>query len=475
MQRIAVVGWISMAAWLAACVTACGTRKAAPPPPPDPKDIPANIDRIASDVLAATGVPSASVAAVSDGKIVYVHAYGNARLEPATPATPAMRYSIGSISKQLTAVALLLLAEDGKLTLDDPVGKYVPDLTRGDAITIRQILSHTSGYPDYAPQDYMIPEWEKAVSADALLGRWARKELEFEPGTRWQYSNTNFVIAGVIVEKVTGTSLVDFLTTRVFGPLGMTSVTNTDRQKLSDQDAQGYFRRALGPLHPAPHEGPGWMYAAGELAMTAEDLAKWDAAVIRQAILSPASYRTLETEVALANGVGTSYGLGVGVELVHGHRELRHGGEVSGFVAANIVWPDDKLAVAVLTNQDASSAARDIATKVRDVLFRATTPASIESDRRVKQTLLDLANRKLDRSTLTANLNAYFTDAAIAEYADTLRPLGTLDAVEQTETRRRGGMIARGYKAKYGDKAMSISVYETTDGKLEQFLLSKSD
>src|SRR6185295_15837675 len=105
--------------------------------------IPANIDRIAKDVLAASGVPSASVAAVSDGKIVYVHAYGDARLEPKTAATPAMRYSIGSISKQLTAVAILLLAEDGVLTLDDPVGKYVDKLTRGDSITIRQILSHT--------------------------------------------------------------------------------------------------------------------------------------------------------------------------------------------------------------------------------------------------------------------------------------------------------------------------------------------
>jgi D-alanyl-D-alanine carboxypeptidase len=456
-------------------LASCGTHKVKPPPQLDPKDLPANIDRIANEVLAASGVPSASVAAVSEGKIVYVHAYGNARLEPATPARPEMRYSIGSISKQLTAAAVLLLAQDGKLTLDDPVGKYVPGLTRGDAITIRQILSHTSGYPDYAPQDYMIPEWEKPVSADALLGRWARQTLEFEPGTRWQYSNTNYVIAGLIVEKVAGAPLVDFLTERVFKPLEMASVLNTDRQKLGDRDAQGYFRRALGPLHPAPHEGPGWMYAAGELAMTAEDLAKWDAAVIRQAILLPESYRQLETEVLLASGAGTRYGLGISVGLAQGHRELRHGGEVSGFVASNIVWPDDKLAVAVLTNQDASGAADDIATKVRDVLFRAITPAGVASDQRVKQMLLDLADKKLDRGGLTANLSSYFTDEAIAEYADTLRPLGALDGVEQTSTSKRGGMTARRYKAKYGDKAMSLSVYETDDGKLEQFLLSKPD
>jgi CubicO group peptidase (beta-lactamase class C family) len=474
MRRTALAGWVSIFC-LAAGAPACGKHAAKSAPPPDPRDIPANIDRIAADVLAATGVPSASVAAVVDGKVVYVHAYGNARLEPATPATPAMRYSIGSISKQLTAAAVLLLVQDGKLTLDDPVGKYVPNLTRGDEITIRQILSHTSGYPDYAPQDYIIPEWEKAVSADALLDRWARKDLEFEPGTKWQYSNTNFVIAGLIVEKAAGMPLVDLLTARVFKPLGMTSVTNTDRQQLGDHDAQGYFRRALGPLHPAPHEGPGWMYAAGELAMTAEDLAKWDAAVIGRAILLPESYRELETEVLLKNGAGTRYALGIGVGLTQGHRELSHGGEVSGFVASNLVWPDDKLAVAVLTNQDASGAAGQIATKVRDALVRATTPAGIDSDQRVKQTLLDLADKKLDRSKLTANLGSYFTDQAIAEFADTLKPLGTLDSVEQTATSRRGGMIFRRYKASYGDKAMSLSVFETTDGKLEQFLLDKTD
>ena len=475
MRRVTRARRTLITAGLAVGLAACGSKKASPPPPADPKDLPANIDRIANDVLAATGVPSASVAAVSDGKVVYVHAYGNARLEPVTPAAPGMRYSIGSISKQLTAAAVLLLVQDGKLTLDDPVGKYVTGLTRGDAITIRQILSHTSGYPDYAPQDYMVPEWEKPISADALLGRWARQALEFEPGTKWQYSNTNYVIAGVIVEKVAGMPLVDFLTARVFEPLGMASVVNTDRQKLGERDAQGYFRRALGPLHPAPHEGPGWMYAAGELAMTAEDLAKWDAAVIRQAILSPESYRQLETEVLLASGAGTRYGLGISVGLAQGRRELRHGGEVSGFVASNIVWPDDKLAVAVLTNQDASTAADEIATKVRDALLRAISPASVASDQRVKQLLLALADKKIDRGVLTANLSAYFTDEAVAEYADSLRPLGALDSVEQTATSRRGGMTFRRYRAKYGDQGMSISVYETDDGKLEQFLLSKPD
>jgi CubicO group peptidase (beta-lactamase class C family) len=454
-------------------LAACSKPREAPKPPPDPKDIPANIDRIASKALEDTGVPSAVVAAVADGKLVYAHAYGDARLEPKTPATTQMRYSIGSISKQFTAVALLLLAEDGKLALDDRVSKYLPGLTRGDDISIRQLLSHTSGYPDYAPQDYMVPEWEKPIDGKAILDRWARIPLEFEPGTKWQYSNTNFVIAGLICEKVAGAPLFDFLTERVFRGLGMASVTNTDRAKLTEADAQGYFRRALGPRHPAPHEGPGWMYAAGELAMTVEDLAKWDIAVMQQAILSPASYRELETEVVLANGAGTRYALGIGVQLTQGHRELRHNGEVSGFVAANLVLPDDKLAVAVLTNQDASGAAEKIAQEVRDALLRAASAPSLESDRVVHQMLADLADHRLDRTKLTANASAYFSDAAIDEFAATLHPLGTLQSVEQTSSGRRGGMIFRRYKLSYAGKTLSLSVYETTDGKLEQFLIDE--
>jgi CubicO group peptidase (beta-lactamase class C family) len=181
----------------------------------------------------------------------------------------------------------LLLAEQGKLSLDDAVGKYIPGLTRGDDITIRMILSHTSGYQDYAPQDYMIPEWLVPVRADQILERWAKRPLDFDPGTKWQYSNTNYVIAGLIVEKVAGMPLPAFLAANVFGKLGMKSVT--DDALLGPTDATGYFRRARGPLHVSPHMARAWMFAAGDLAMTAEDLATWDVSLMDGTILSPAS------------------------------------------------------------------------------------------------------------------------------------------------------------------------------------------
>ena len=153
------------------------------------------IDRIAAQVLEETGVPSASVAIIKGGKLAYTHAFGSARLataaDPAVPATPAMRYSVGSISKQFTAAAILMLQEDGKLSIDDPVGKYVPGLTRGNEVTIRQILSHTSGYQDYWPEDYVMTPMLAPESAQQILDTWAKKPLDFEPGTQWQYSNTN--------------------------------------------------------------------------------------------------------------------------------------------------------------------------------------------------------------------------------------------------------------------------------------------
>ena len=152
--------------------------------PPLPADSRAGIDEIAKNTLASTGVPSASIAVVKGGKIVYLQAYGDARLDPKLAAAPEMQYSVGSISKQFTAAAVLLLQEQGKLSLDDPVSKYVPGLTRGNEVTIRQLLSHTSGYQDYWPQDYVMQPMLQPTSAQQILDRWAKIPLDFDPGNQ---------------------------------------------------------------------------------------------------------------------------------------------------------------------------------------------------------------------------------------------------------------------------------------------------
>ncbi len=434
------------------------------------------VDRIANQVLAQTGVPSASVAVVQHSKLVYTHAYGFARLamdsSPAVPATPNMRYSVGSISKQFTATAILMLQQEGKLSIDDPVGKYIPGLTRGNDVTIREILSHTSGYQDYWPEDYVMTTMLHPETAEQIIDTWGKKPLDFEPGTQWQYSNTNFVIAGRIVEVVSGEPYFTFLTEHIFRPLGMTSVWNSDQKKLTPPDATPYYRHALGPLRIAPNEGIGWMFAAGELAMTPHDLALWDESLIAQSLLKPESYKAMFTEVKLKNGEGTHYGLGVEVRERNGHRSIEHGGEVSGFVSDNEVLIDDGAAVAVLTNQDAVEAASTIA-RLAAPLVAGNSLAPAE------QQALDiyrgLEQGRIDRMLLAPNLSDYFTPEALADFQSSLAPLGEPLSLRQTHTELRGGMTFRAFEITYPGRRLELTTYTYPDGKLEQYLIAPEE
>jgi D-alanyl-D-alanine carboxypeptidase len=430
------------------------------------------IDRIASQVLEQRGIPSASVAVVQGGKVVYAHAYGLAHITPAVAATPEMRYSIGSVSKQFTAAAILLLQEEGKLSLDDVVGKYVPGLTRGDEVTIRQILSHTSGYQDYWPEDYLMTPMMKPATAQQILDTWAKKPLDFEPGTKWQYSNTNYVIAGEIVEKVSGQKLMEFLGEHIFRPLGMKSVWDSDEKKLTSTDATPYVRNALGPMRLAPKEGSGWMFAAGELAMTAHDLALWDQSLIAQTVLKPESYKEMFTEVKLKDGTGSKYGLGVEVTKRDGHRSIEHSGEVTGFVSDNVVLVDDGIAVAVLTNH-MSGGSEEIAQLI------ASTVAGIgkqsDSEKQALAIYRGLQKGKIDRGLLAPNLNDYFSEQTVADFRESLAPLGEPLTFKQSAEELRGGMTFRAYRIVYPGKRLTLTTYTYPDGKLEQYLIAPVD
>jgi CubicO group peptidase (beta-lactamase class C family) len=451
------------------CFAAASTAQTQPTLPPELQQ---KIDRATLAVLAKTGVPSASVAIVKNGQIAYLQAYGDACLDPRTAARPEMRYSVGSISKQFTATAILLLQEQGKLSLDDKVAKFIPDLTRANEVTIRQLLSHTSGYQDYWPQDYVPPFMMQAVSANRILDLWARKPLDFDPGTRWQYSNTNYVIAGVIIEKASGMPLLDFLHRNIFDPLGMKSVSNTDQDKSGGADPTGYMRYALGPLRPAPKEGKGWLFAAGELAMTAADLAKWDQSIIDQKVLKPASYKEFETDVLLRNGARAGYGLGVHIHLQSGRRVLEHDGEVSGFTAQNTIFPDDRVAIIVLTNQDAVSAPAQIADELTPLMFPGEDAETAAKLKRARTIFAGLQKGAIDRSLLTEDANSYFSEVALNDFASSLAPLGTPEEFSQAEQGLRGGMVLRVYRVRFSQKVLQVWTFEMPDGKLEQYQVS---
>ena len=434
-----------------------------------PSSLEARVDSIANQVLQSSGVPSASIAVVQHGRLVLAKAYGSARLDPRNAATTDMRYGIGSISKQFTASALLLLQQEGKLKLDDPVGKFISGLSRGNEVTIRQILSHTSGYQDFWPQDYLMEPMRQNVTPQEIMNRWAKQPLDFEPGTRWQYSNTGYVLAGMIVEKVSGVPFFQFVQNRLLDPVGMTSAKNFDADSHA-ADATGYIRYGLGPLRPAPEAGKGWMYGAGMLAMTASDLAKWDISLIKESLLKPSSYREMFRETTLKNGAASSYGLGQFAQMSGGHFLVEHNGEVSGFTAENFVYPDDSAAVIVLTNQDAAPASGAIASQIARFLFTTEDALAANRTAQARAIFEGLQKGTVERPLFTSNANGYFSETALKDFSDSLGPLGAPTGFVQTSTSKRGGMTLRSYRATFSNgRTLRAWTFETANGKLEQY------
>jgi hypothetical protein len=300
---------------------------------------------------------------------------------------------------------------------------------------------------------------------------WGRKPLDFDPGTKWQYSNTNYVIAGVIIEKVSGEPLLQFLQEHVFAPLKMGGIENVDLKALPETDATGYMRYALGPPRVAPKEGPGWLFAAGELAMPAGELAKWDIGILQETLLKHATYKEMETEVKLKDGGAAGYALGLSTGDVDGHKVLRHGGEVSGFTSQNYVFPDDHAAIVVLTNQDASGAAGMIGRQIASLILENGNDAGAAKLARDRKIFEELQHGKIDRALFTSNANAYFTEQALADYGSSLGALGAIQQFVQTGDQLRGGMIFRAYRVSFAKRNVVITIYEMPDGNIEQYLV----
>ena len=435
----------------------------------------ATIDAGVKAVLDATGAPSASIAIVRGGQIVYENAYGVGRITPDTAARPEMRYAIGSVSKQFTATAILLLQEDGKLSLDDTVAKWFPQLTRAGDISIRQLLSMTSGYQDYWPQDYVFMDMQRPAPVREIMQRWAGKDLDFEPGSQWQYSNTNYVIAAAIVERVSGLRFMEFLAQRIFQPLKMTSVGDFDAGPLGANDAEALLRNALGPFRPAPKEAAGWLFGAGQLAMTAHDLALWNIAVMNKALLKPASYKSQQTVMLLEAGSATNYGLGVNVGTAAGRRRISHGGAVSGYTTTSQIFPDDRAAIVVFTNiyPGAAGAPGKIADRIASVIFPppAADAAALAQARKIYDGLM---KGTIDRALLTPAANAFFTADVLADYAKSLTPLGAPTEFVAGGEGPRGGMLIRSYRIRAGGVTMDLTTMTLPDGKIDQFIIARA-
>ena len=434
----------------------------------------AQVDQLVAKTLADTGVPSTEIAIVHDGRLVLDKAYGKAN--EGLQARPDLPYQIASNSKQFTAMALLLLQDEGKLSLDDHVSKYIAGITAGDQITIRQLLSHTSGLQDFWPQDYLFADMRVPTTPQHIVDKWAKKPLDFAPGTRWQYSNTGYVVAGMIAEKVSGESLLTYLNRKIFTPLGMHPLNQDDTNTRAFP--AGYHRYALGPVRIAQPPARGWLYAAGELSMTAADLAKWDIARIDRAVISARDWAEQETPVLRTDGRTNGYGLGVQNHYARERHIIDHGGEAVGFLTQNTVYPDTRDAIIVFTNADYSGATDTLTAGIEKIVLDSPEAALTgEGDRLgdVRAVYDALVSGKPDRTKFTGNLNGYFDATVLGDYRSSLAPLGPPTAITiNRPPRLRGGFVNRNYTIHYaGGKNLTLVTYAEpgASGQFEQYMI----
>lgn len=432
------------------------------------------IDQLVTKTLSDTGVPSAEIAIVRDGQLVLNKAYGKAN--EGLPARPDLPYQIASNSKQFTAMALLLLEDEGKLSIDDKVAKYFPDISGADRITIRELLSHTSGLQDFWPQDYLFKTMTEPTTPQGIVDKWAKKPLDYEPGTRWQYSNTGYVVAGMIAEKVSGEPLLTYLGRKIFMPLGMTSVKDQDNTNTPAFPA-GYHRYALGPVRIAQPPARGWLYAAGELSMTAADLAKWDIARMNRSLIPAEDWVEQETPVLRTDGRTNGYGLGVINTYQRQRHVIDHGGEAVGFLTRNTVYPDSKAAIVVFTNADFSGSTDTLTEGIEKIVLDLPEPALTGETERlddIRSVYESLAKGTVDRSKFTDNLNFYFDATTLGDYRSSLTRLGTPEFVPRGEPRLRGGFVNRNFTLHYasGEDLTLITYAEPgSNGRWEQYIV----
>lgn len=312
--------------------------------------VPAYADKVDDYVraqLQERHIPGAAVAVIKNGQIVKAAGYGLASVEFNVPATEETVFEIGSISKQITAAAIMLLVEEGKVSLDERISRYLPGTPEAwKNVTVRHLLTHTSGIKSYTGLSGY--ELSKRLKRDDFIKALGVHPLEFEPGASWKYSNSGYNLLGFIIEAVSGKSYWDFMRERVFKPLGMNSTADRDPKYIIRNRATGYEWQA-GALVGRDYDLTD-VFSAGAIVSTVLDLAKWDAALRGDSFLKKESKAQIWTPVTLNDGKPYPYGLGWNVTEFRNHRLISHGGQTAGFAANISRYVDDQLSVIVLTN-----------------------------------------------------------------------------------------------------------------------------
>jgi CubicO group peptidase (beta-lactamase class C family) len=305
------------------------------------------VDDFVVETMNRQRVPGLSLAVVRDGKVLKAQGYGIANVEHQVPAKRETIYQSGSVGKQFTATAVMLLVEDGKLALDAPIRTYLPGTPKSwSKVTVRHLLTHTSGASGFYHEVNLRGDYTE----DQQLQLAFDTALDFAPGEKWQYSNTGYLVLGVVVSKVSGEFYGDFLRKRVFEPLDMKTARIISEADIIPNRAAGY-RFLDGELKNQEWVSPTVNTTGdGALYLSVDDLIKWDAALSTEKIFKKQSLDTMWTPAKLNDGKATNYGFGWFIETVNGHKVIHHGGAWQGFTTYIRRYVDDRLTVIVLTN-----------------------------------------------------------------------------------------------------------------------------
>lgn len=429
--------------------------------------------------------PGFSLAVWYKGQTVFSLGFGYADLANKTLVTVGTRFSVGSISKQFTAASILLLAERGRLSLDDRLSHFLPEMPNADRITLRMLLNQTSGLHNYPLTTEHNWPLEGQIDPNRLFAILKTDKADFAPGEKWEYTNTNYAALAEIVAKSSGMRFDQFVQQNIFTPLVMTaSGVGYEAQK----DTANPYEGSAGNFAPiAVPLSLDLFYGAGNIVSTANDLIRWDAALIGGRLLKPDSMRQLWAAGKLANGQTVSYAMGFVPASIGGHREVWHNGyaPLTGGYCLNAIFPDDQLAIVVLSNSPDAVFRGVPEQMVHDILAiidpRVSAPQQVstvegtDEDTRTqalaRRMFESISAGSPDRSILTPEMNAALTTRQLSQYSKQLSALGHLIQMSMRQSSRmgNGNGISYTYLAFFTAGVRHIQIYVTTDGKVKAF------
>jgi len=441
-------------------------------------------DQIDDYIMAQMGqlhIPGVSLAIVRDGRTIKTQGYGFANIELKAPATKVTVYEIGSNTKQFTAAAIMMLVDEGKVRLEDPVTKYFPETPEAwRGITIRHLLTHSSGIQNHVA----VPRWlnvfrtnltfETTPTRDELLKMFFKLPLEFQPGESWAYDNTGYYLLGIVIEKASGKSYWQFLDERIFKPLGMTATRSTDPQPIVPNRASGYEWKN-DHFENRPVLLPAIGFSAGSLLSTVEDMGKWDVALYGEKLLKKSSLDQMWTATMAKDGADApfNYGFGWFIDSYHGHRLVQHSGGTPGFSSVVYRFLEDKLTIIILTNHSdriVDQLAIDLAGICLPALKRpnANPDPDPKTTAMLKSVVSRLLNEKYDPASFTTAMRTFLTTATGKAFWKWFAEHGSVGLfIFSDREERKDGQVLR-YKVSLGGNPYWLSVNMTKDGKIAQ-------